>query len=87
MNGMAGFMPPVLTNSSVPPIADGCPDTMLANIFIDIPLPIPRSVICSPNHIKNIVPVTRVTEAVKTNEGPGLTTTPWLCRAVVAAVD
>jgi hypothetical protein len=30
--------------------------TIPANIIIEIPLPKPCSVICSPNHIKNIVP-------------------------------
>ena len=30
-----------------------------AVIIKEIPFPIPRSVICSPSHIKNIVPVTR----------------------------
>jgi hypothetical protein len=36
-------------------------------IIIDAPLPIPRSVICSPNHIKNIVPETKHTMAVIKN--------------------
>ena len=34
-------------------------------IIIDIPLPIPRSVTCSPSHIRNIVPVTKVSAVVK----------------------
>jgi hypothetical protein len=29
-------------------------------MMIEIPLPKPRSVICSPSHIRNIVPVTSV---------------------------
>ena len=56
---------PVRPNSKVPPIAEGKPATIPAKIIIEIPLPIPRSVICSPNHIRNIVPVTRVTTVVK----------------------
>ena len=31
---------------------------ILAKISMDIPLPMPRSVICSPSHIKNIAPAT-----------------------------
>ena len=42
-------------------IPDGIPDTMPAVMIKEIPLPIPRSVICSPNHIRNIVPVTKQT--------------------------
>jgi hypothetical protein len=61
---------PVLANSSVPPTAVGNPDTILTNIIIEIPLPIPFSEICSPSHIRNIVPVTRVTMVEKTNPEP-----------------
>ena len=32
---------------------------MPAKMMIEMPLPRPRSVICSPSHIRNIVPVTR----------------------------
>ena len=35
------------------------------------PLPIPRSVICSPNHIKNIVPVVSVVIVVNLKPNPG----------------
>jgi hypothetical protein len=42
---------PFLASSIVPPIADGKPATIPANIIIDIPLPIPLSVICSPSQI------------------------------------
>jgi hypothetical protein len=43
----------VETNDNVEPTADGKPETIPAKIIIEIPLPIPFSVICSPNHIKN----------------------------------
>jgi hypothetical protein len=56
----------VLASSKVPPTADGKPATIPAKMMIDIPLPMPRSVICSPSHIKNIVPVTKVMTEVKT---------------------
>ena len=65
-----------MANSSVPPIADGSPEIILANMIIEIPFPIPLSVICSPSHIKNIVPVTSVTQAVNKKLNPGFTTTP-----------
>ena len=70
-NATRKCMAPVLTNSSVPPIALGSPAAMPAKIIRDIPLPIPRSVICSPSHIKNIVPVTNVITVVSRNMGPG----------------
>ena len=84
---MAEFISPVLTSSSVPPIADGRPETMLARMIIEMPLPIPRSVICSPSHMRNSVPVTSVTMAVKTKLKPGLMTSPWFCRATAAPMD
>ena len=62
---------PVLTNSKVPPIALGKPATIPAKIINDIPFPIPLSVICSPNHIKNIVPATKVETVVILNKIPG----------------
>ena len=57
-------------------------------MIIEMPLPMPRSVICSPSHIRNIVPVTSVMHAVIKNAGPGLTTTfGWLCNHEAAAID
>ena len=61
---------PVLDSSKVPPMADGSPETILMKIIIDIPFPIPLSLTCSPNHIKNIVPVTNVTIVEKINPDP-----------------
>ena len=62
---------PFLASSIVPPIADGKPATIPAKIIIEIPFPTPRSVICSPNQIRNIVPVTSVTTPVIKNPTPG----------------
>ncbi len=45
--------------SLTPYTAFGKRDKMLIVIISDTPLPIPRSVICSPNHISNIVPVVK----------------------------
>ena len=47
----------------------------VAKIIREIPLPTPRSVICSPNHIKNIVPVTNVVIATTLNPIPVSITT------------
>jgi hypothetical protein len=68
-------------------MADGRPEMMLARMIIEMPLPIPRSVTCSPSHIRNSVPVTRVTAAVNTNWNPGTMTTPWFWNAMAAPTD
>ena len=44
---------------------------MPAKISSDIPLPMPRSVICSPSHITNIVPVVRVSTHIRRKPQPG----------------
>ena len=41
-----------------------------------IPFPIPRSVICSPNHITNTAPVVRVRMVMSRKPQPGLATAP-----------
>ncbi len=51
---------PVLPNSKVEANAPGISATIPAKIINDIPLPMPLAVICSPSHIKNIVPVSNV---------------------------
>ena len=67
-------------------MADGSPATMPAKMISEIPLPMPRSVICSPSHTRNMVPVTRDTAAVNTNPYPEVTTisappADWPCSA------
>ena len=57
---------PVLPSSNVEPKALGISATMPENIISDIPFPIPLEVICSPSHIKKVVPATR--EIVKLQE-------------------
>jgi len=49
---------------------------MPAKIRIEIPLPRPRSVICSPSHIRNMVPAVRLITAVMRKPKPGLITSP-----------
>jgi hypothetical protein len=39
-----------------------------------IPLPIPRSVICSPSHMTNAVPVVRVRTVISLKPQPGFST-------------
>ncbi len=79
---------PLRTSWAVPATAAGTPATMPARMIIEMPLPTPRSVICSPSHIRNIVPVTSVMQAVIRNDGPGFTTTPGCaCSQEAAATD
>ena len=44
---------------------------MPAKISSDMPLPMPRSVICSPSHITNIVPVVSVSTHISRKPQPG----------------
>jgi hypothetical protein len=67
---------PVRPSSSVPAIADGKPATMPEKMISEMPLPMPRAVICSPSHIRNIVPPTSViTVEIRKNQ-PGSATIP-----------
>ena len=45
---------------------------MPAKMISETPLPMPRSVTCSPSHIRNMVPAVNATTAVSTKPGPGL---------------
>ena len=65
---------PVLPSSRVPASACGRLATIPANIISDIPLPMPRAVICSPNHIKKTVPPTSVITVVALKNKPGFVT-------------
>ena len=65
-------MSPLRACSSVPSTAPGRPATMPAKMISDTPLPMPRSVICSPSHIRNMVPAVSATTAVRTKPRPGL---------------
>ena len=80
-----GLKAPLLASSNVLNTALGNPATIPAKIMIEIPLPIPRSVICSPNHIKNIVPLTNVTTAVNLNMKPG-SKTKFACDSKAIAI-
>ena len=49
---------------------------MPAKMISEMPLPMPRSVICSPSHMMNAVPEVSVIIAITRNAQPGLTTAP-----------
>ena len=66
---------PVLPNSKVDARALGISATIPEKIINEIPLPIPLCVICSPNHIKKIVPATKVITVVNLKNIPGSITT------------
>ena len=55
-----GDIAPLRESSNIPITALGKPETIPIKIIKDVPLPIPLDEICSPSHIKNIVPTTRV---------------------------
>ena len=65
---------PVLPSSNVVTKALGISATIPAKIISEIPFPIPLWVICSPNHIKKIVPATIVVTVEILKKAPGLIT-------------
>jgi hypothetical protein len=60
--------------------AAGVQVTMPAKMIRLIPLPMPRSVICSPSHMMNAVPVVRVSTVMSLKAMPGSSTMrmPWV---------
>ena len=65
---------PVLPNSNVVTKALGISAKIPEKIINEIPLPIPLCVICSPSHIKKIVPATIVVTVEILKNIPGLIT-------------
>ena len=59
----------------------GSEATIPAMMISDTPLPMPRLVICSPIHIRNSVPPTRLMVAATRNSMPGSTTAEMPCVA------
>ena len=59
-------------------MAFGRPTTMPAKMISDMPLPMPRSVICSPSHMMKAVPVVSDRIVSMTKPKPGLMTMPCL---------
>jgi hypothetical protein len=58
-------------SSRVPTIAEGNSATMPARMMSEMPLPMPREVICSPSHIRNIVPPVSVIMVPMRKNQPG----------------
>ena len=52
-------------------MARGSPTTMPTKMIRDIPLPMPRSVICSPSHMINAEPVVSVMTVISVKLKPG----------------
>ena len=77
---ISGFIVPVRPPSNNCARADGSWATIPAMMISDTPLPMPRLVICSPIHIRNKVPPTRLIVAATRNIMPGSTTAliAWL---------
>ena len=72
-------MAPWRPSSSVWAIAAGKAAMIPAKMISDEPLPIPREVICSPSHIRNMVPPISVSTVEMRKKRPGTVTTPaWL---------
>ena len=77
---------PCLDCSRACPIAPGMPVKILVAIIIDIPLPMPLSETCYPNHIRNIVPATTEKTAETKKDVPGTYASP-LAERVTASAD
>ena len=71
----SGLMSPVFSPSRVLPTPGTRPTTMPAKMISEMPLPMPRSDICSPSHMMNMVPVVRVSTVSRRKPQPGLSTT------------
>ena len=62
---------PVLPNSKVEASALGISATIPEKIINDILFPTPLSVICSPSHIRKVVPATNEIVVINLKERPG----------------
>jgi len=63
----------------------GRPVTMPAKMISEMPLPMPRSEICSPSHMMKAVPVVRVRMVSNLNPSPGFRTMGWLAEMLVCS--
>jgi hypothetical protein len=61
----------------------GKPTTIPAKMSRLIPLPMPRSVICSPSHMMKAVPVVRVRTVMNLKARPGFSTIRKLLLSVI----
>ena len=68
---------PCRPSSSVPAMAEGSCATMPDKMISEMPLPMPRDVICSPSHIRKMVPpVSVITVEMRKNQPGSATTLP-----------
>ena len=68
VNGPQAAVFALVTRSSM---ARGKPTTMPTKIMSDIPLPMPRSLICSPSHMMKAEPVVSVRMVIRVKDQPG----------------
>ena len=57
-------------------MAEGSSATMPDMMISEMPLPMPRAVICSPSHIRNMVPPVSVIAVEMRKKKPGSATAP-----------
>src|SRR5690242_20683458 len=75
-------------SSSMLASAEGSSATMPDRMMSEMPLPMPREVICSPSHIRNMVPPVSVMVVDIKKKMPGLDTTlPVPCRPMAMPYD
>ncbi len=67
----SGFMSPVLRPEIMLMRPLGKSTTMPAKMMSEMPLPMPRSEICSPSHMTKTVPVVRVRRVSRMKPQPG----------------
>ena len=67
---------PSFMNWKVVVSAEGRLATMPAKMMSEMPLPMPRSVTCSPSHMMKAVPAVSVIMLIRRKVQPGLKTTP-----------
>jgi hypothetical protein len=81
---MVAKVSPLRTRSITWPTPLGRPMTMPAKMSSEMPLPTPRSVICSPSHMTKTVPVVSVSTVEATYQPPsGSTSLAWSQRATM----
>ena len=87
---------PVLPSSNVDAKALGISATIPEKMINEIPFPTPLNVICSPNHIKKVVPATSDIVVIILKDNPGSITklpafskpteTPYPCKHAIKTV-
>jgi hypothetical protein len=81
---VTGLIAPVRACSKTWIRKTGTRATIPAMMISEMPLPTPRAVICSPSHIRKIVPPVSVTTVEKRKANPGEMTTVPHCSSPMA---